>query len=165
MRSLKVLCAIGIVSLFFTSCAYQEDTVAFFIDNQLNESLIISRTLDETASASNIQRQVTLDITSSESYEKYILRLTQLEISKFECSFSNYQGVLENGKMYLDDILLGDFNASLDHVTIQDPEMLTRIADLFLEKTSVDFSFIGESDTNLTLNVNINVEMKGTFVH
>jgi len=165
MKSLKVLCAIGIVSLFFTSCAYQEDTAAFFIDNQLNESLVISQTQDETVTSVNIQRQVALDITSSESYERYILRLTQLEISKFECNFSNYQGLIENGKMYLDDILLGDFDANLDHVTIQDPEMLSRIADLFLEKTTLDFSFVGESDTSLTLNVNINVEMKGTFVH
>lgn len=164
MRSLKALCVIGFVSLFF-SCSYQENTAAFFIDNQLNEELLILSSQEEDSSGVNIEQGVTLDLASSESYERYLLRLTQLEITKFECSFSNYQGIIENGKLYLDDVLLGDFHANLDYVSIEDTELLSRISELFLEKTSLDFYFIGESDTNHALNVHVNVEMKGTFVH
>ena len=164
MKSLKVLCATGILSLFF-SCAYQEDTAAFFIENQLNENLIIQRANDENVSSNTIHQNVALDLTSSESYDKYILRLRELEITKFECSFSNYQGSIQNGKLYLDDVLLGDFNASLVHVSIEDVELLEQIETLFLEKTSLDFSFVGESDTDHFLSVDIAVEMKGTFVY
>jgi len=164
MRSLKVLCAIGMTSLPF-SCAYQEDTAAFFINNQLNEDLIILSPQEESSYGTNIEQGVTLDLTSSESYERYLLRLTQLDVTKFVCSFSNYQGTIENGKLYLDDLLLGDFHADLDEVSIQDPALLARISELFLERTSLDFYFVGESDTEHTLNVNVNVEMEGTFVH
>lgn len=164
MRSLRVLCAIGMATLL-SSCAYQEDTAAFFIDNQLNEDLVIQNIQGESTFDGNIEQGVTLDLTSSESYERYILRLTQLEITKFECNFSNYQGIIENGKLYLDDLLLGDFNPELESHTVEDPELLTRISELFLERTSLDFYFVGESNTDNQLNVNINVEMKGTFVH
>jgi hypothetical protein len=164
MKSLKVLCAIGILSLF-SFCSYQEDTAAFFIDNQLNEHLIIQRIPDESASSNQIDHHVVLDLTSSEAYKKYILRLTQLDITKFECNFSNYQGTIENGQLYIDDILLGNFSASLDHVLIEDEVLLEQIATLFLEKTSLDFSFVGESNTDHFLSVNVNIEMKGTFVH
>lgn len=165
MKSLKVLCTIGILSLF-SSCAYQEDRAAFFIDNQIIENLIIQRAFDENNSLNeDIYQNVTLDLTASESYDKYILRLTQLDVTKFECNFSNYQGIIENGKLYLDDILLGDFNAGIDHVHIEDPEVLQRISELFLERTVLDFTFIGESNTEHFLSVNVEVEMKGTFVH
>ncbi len=164
MRSLKVLCAIGIATLL-SSCAYQEDTAAFFINNQLNEDLVILNVQGESSFDSNIEQGVTLDLTSTESYERYILRLTQLEITKFECNFSNYQGVIENGKLYLDDLLLGDFNPDSDSHIVESPELLLRISELFLERTSLDFYFVGESNTDNALNVNINVEMKGTFVH
>ena len=90
MKSLKVLCAIGIL-FFFSSCTYQEDRAAFFIDNQLNENLIIQSVFDETSNTDvDIYQNVSLDLTTSESYNKYILRLTQLDITKFECSFSDY---------------------------------------------------------------------------
>jgi hypothetical protein len=164
MKSLKVLCAIGMATLLF-SCAYQEDTAAFFIENQLNEDLVILNVQGESTFDTNIEQGVTLDLTTSESYERYILRLTQLEITKFECIFSNYQGVIENGKLYLDDLLLGDFNPDAASHTVDDPALLSRISELFIERTSLDFYFVGESDTDHTLNVNINVEMKGTFVH
>lgn len=164
MRSLKVLCAIGMASLLF-SCAYQEDTAAFFINNQLNENLTILSAQEEGSIGTNIEQGVTLDLTSSESYERYILRLTQLDVTKFQCSFSNYQGTINNGKLYLDDLELGDFHADLHQVSIEDPIVLERISELFLERTSLDFYFVGESSTEHALNVNINVEMKGTFVH
>ena len=163
MKSLKVLCAIGLLSLF-SSCTYQEDRAAFFIDNQFNESLIIQRVMDESdlGQNTNIYQNVLLDLTASESYEKYILRLTQLDI---ECNFSDYQGTIENGKLYLDDILLGDFNANVDHVRVNDAEVLQRIEELFLERTALDFTFVGESQTEHFLSVSIELEMKGTFVH
>ena len=163
MKSLKVLCTIGILSLFF-SCAYQEDTAAFFIENQLNESLIVQPSTDEAAS-SDIYHDVQLDLTTSESFERYLLRLTDIKISKFTCSFSNYQGVIENGQLFVDGLLLGDFEAGMDHVNVEDPQVLRQIEELFLEKTTLDFSFVGESNTDHFLSVNVQVEMKGTFVH
>lgn len=164
MKSLKVLCAIGLLSLFF-SCTYQEDRAAFFIENQLNENLIIQRSSETTLNLEDIHQNVTLDLTTSESYDKYILRLTQLDITKFECSFSDYEGTIQNGKLYLEDILLGNFVTSLDHVLIEDPEVLDQIENLFLERTALDFTFVGESSTNHFLSVNVVVAMKGTFVH
>jgi hypothetical protein len=166
MKSLKVLCAVGILSLF-SSCAYQEDRAAFFIENQLSENLIIERAFNEMNSTADtdIYRNVTLDLTTSESYDKYILRLTQLDISKFEFNFSDYQGNIENGKLFLDDLLLGDFNASMDRFSIEDPDILQRIEELFLERTALDLTFVGESDTAHFLSVSVQVEMKGTFVH
>jgi hypothetical protein len=164
MKSFKVLCAIGVLSFFF-SCAYQEDRAAFFIDNQLNENLIIQRVLDESDLNTDIYQNVTLDLTTSESYDKYILRLTQLDITKLECSFSNYLGHIENGKLYLDDVLLGNFTASMDPIYIEDPVILQRIEELFLERTALDFTFVGESTTEHFLSVNVEIEMKGTFVH
>ena len=163
MKSLKALCAIGIVSLFF-SCSYQEDTAAFFIENQLNESLIIERVSGE-APGNNIFHNTSLDLASSESYERYLLRLIDIKVTKFTCNFSDYQGTIENGQLFVDDLLLGNFEAGMNHVNIDDPEMLRQIGELFLEKTALDFSFVGESSTIHFLSVNVQVEMKGTFVH
>lgn len=163
MKPLKVLCAIGILTLFF-SCTYQEDSVAFFIDNQLNETLVVERTPENTA-ANLISENVTLDLRSSESYEKYIRGLKELEVVRFVCNFNNYQGTIESGKLYLDDFLLGNFDPNLDHVSVEDPEVLSRIAELFLERTSLDFSFVGESSSTHYLSVDVEVELKGTFVY
>lgn len=165
MKSLKVLCAIGILTLFF-SCSNQEDTVAFFIDNQLSESLVIERVSSEPQNNGvAIDKNVMLDITSSESYERYLLRLKELKVTKFICNFSNYEGTIDNGQLFIDGMLLGDFRANLHSVSIEDPEILERIAELFLEKTALDFSFVGESDTSHFLSVNVQVEMEGTFVY
>ena len=164
MRSLKVLCAVGMLSIF-TSCTYQEDTAAFFIKNTLSENLVVERSTNEPASSDPIYQHVTLDLTKSESYDKYILRLTELDIVNFEFRFSNYQGTIENGQLYIDNVLLGDFNSELNTVQINDPQMLDSIEALFLEKTTLDFSFVGESQTSHYLSVEINVEMEGTFVH
>ncbi|MEQ6125169.1 hypothetical protein AAON49_13255 [Pseudotenacibaculum sp. MALMAid0570] len=162
MKPLKVLCAIGIVSLFF-SCSYQEDTAAFFIDNTIQGSMVLERSPEDPSN--QVANNLLLDLTSSESYEKYILRLTELKINKFICNFSNYQGEIDNGQIYIDDILLGSFESNMEHVSIEDPETLSRIAELFLEKTTLDFSFVGESDTFHFLSVSVQVEMKGTFVY
>ena len=72
---------------------------------------------------------------------------------------------IENGKLYVDDILLGDFSANLDHVRVEVSETLELIEQLFLERTALDFTFVGESNTTHFLSVNVTVEMKGTFVH
>jgi hypothetical protein len=162
MKSTKVLCAIGILTLFL-SCSYQEDTAAFFINNQLNESLTIQRSPEN--SNSDIFGKVNIDLTSSESYEKYILRLIDLEVTKLNCTFNEYQGSITDGKLFLDGLLLGNFQGSNGHVSITDPEMLRSLAERFLEKTSLDLTFVGESNTDHFLSVNVEVEMMGTFVH
>jgi hypothetical protein len=163
MKSTKVLCAIGILTLFL-SCSYQEDTAAFFINNQLNESLTLQRS-PENSSSSDIYGRVDIDLTSSESYEQYILRLTDLDITKLDCTFNEYQGSITNGQLFLDDVLLGNFQGSNGHVSITDSQMLRSLAERFLEKTSLDLTFVGESDTDHFLSVNVEIEMMGTFVH
>ncbi len=164
MKSIKVFCALGILSLLI-SCTSQEEAVTFFIDNELNENLIIQRVNDENGTQTDINSKVSLDLRTSESYNKYIRRLRDLEISNFEFLFDNYQGQIQNGKVYLEDILLGDFDASMGLITIEDNQVIQRIENLFLERTEVDFIFVGESQSNHFLSVDINVEMKGTFVH
>ena len=164
MKSIKVFCALGILALLI-SCTSQEEAVTFFIDNELNENLIIQRVNEESGTLANINSRVSLDLRTSESYNKYIRRLRDLEINNFEFLFDNYQGQIQNGKVYLEDILLGDFDASMGLITIEDNQVIQRIENLFLERTEVDFIFVGESQSNHFLSVDINVEMKGTFVH
>ncbi|MFY0629758.1 MAG: hypothetical protein JXR05_05210 [Flavobacteriaceae bacterium] len=162
MKSIKVLCAIGILSLLF-SCSYQEDTAAFFINDQLRNNLTVDG-LSENVN-SNVYSYADLDLKSIESYERYILRLTDLNIVKIDCEFTNYEGSINNGKIYLDGILLGDFNAGSGRMSISDPDILTSIAERFLEKTSLEVSFVGESDVAHFLSVDIGIEMQATFVH
>ena len=161
MRSLKIFCVVGIVSLFF-SCSSQDDNVTFFINNELNSSLTINGSGNELNS--RVFKNTSLDLTSSESYEKYIRRLTDVQITKLNCSFQNYQGSITNGKIYIDNILLGDFNSN-DQMDITNETILNLISNRFLEKTVLDFYFIGESDTRHHLTVNVELEIKGTFVH
>lgn len=162
MKSLKVLCAIGIASLFF-SCTHNEDTAAFYIDSELNESLTIQNRPENNSSA--IFENTHLNLKSSESYKKYIQRLEDIQITSLKCDFSNYQGTISNGKLFIDGMLLGDFDGDKMHITISDSEILSSIADKFLEKTSLEFYFVGESDTTHFLSVDIEIEMSGTFVH
>jgi|TARA_R110002072_G_scaffold29809_14_gene93795 hypothetical protein len=163
MKSLKVLCAIAIIASFF-SCAYQEDTVAFFIENDLSKDLLIERIIDEDQSTS-ILKITELDLTSIASYDKYIKRLVDLDITKVNCSFSNYEGVITEGQLFLDGILLGGFQNNMENIIIEDPEILSIISERFLEKTSLDFSFVGESNSQHSLKIDIDIEMLGTFVH
>jgi len=163
MKSLKVLCAIAIIASFF-SCAYQEDTVAFFIENDLSKDLLIERIIDEDQSTS-ILKITELDLRSIASYDKYIKRLVDLDITKVNCSFSNYEGVITEGQLFLDGILLGGFQNNMENIIIEDPEILSIISERFLEKTSLDFSFVGESNSQHSLKIDIDIEMLGTFVH
>lgn len=162
MKSLKVLCAIGFASLIF-SCAHKEDVAAFYIDSELNENLTIQSRPENNSST--IFENTQLNLRSSESYKKYIQRLEEIQITSLKCDFSNYQGVISNGKLFIDGMLLGNFDGSKDHITINDPIILSSIADKFLEKTSLEFYFVGESDTTHFLSVDIEIEMSGTFVH
>lgn len=162
MKSLKVLCAIGMLSLLF-SCAHKEDTVAFFLDNELNNSLTIESGFESTNS--RIFRHTELTLTSSVEYNKYIQRLRDLRITKLVCSFRDYQGDIRKGKLFIDGILLGNYIGTMKEMSIDNFDTLTQIAEKFLEKTSVDFYFTGESDTQHYLSVDIKVEMIGTFVH
>lgn len=163
MKSLKVLCAIGMIASFF-SCAYQEDTAAFFIENELNKKFVMERVVDE-APNSSIFHNTELDLTSIESYDRYIQRLVNIDVNEFTCSFSNYQGEITNGQLFIDDIPLGAFNSSMQNITIDNQEILTLIAQKFLEKTSLEFSFVGESNTTHSLTVDIEIDMLATFVH
>lgn len=164
MKSLKLFCAIGLLS-FFTSCTNQEEAVTFYLDNQLKENLIIERISNESNHDDDIFTQVPLDLRSSESYDKYIRRLRELDIERFDFSFNDYEGQIQNGQLYLEDILLGDFEGTLNEISINDPELIRTIEELFLERTQLNFSFVGESVTNHYLSVEVNIEMKGTFVH
>ena len=128
MKSLKVLCAIAIIASFF-SCAYQEDTVAFFIENDLSKDLLIERIIDEDQSTS-ILKITELDLRSIASYDKYIKRLVDLDITKVNCSFSNYEGVITEGQLFLDGILLGGFQNNMENIIIEDPEILSIISEI-----------------------------------
>ena len=92
MKSFKLLCAIVLLS-FFTSCTNQEEAVTFFIDNQLKENLIVERASNEANYEDDIFKQVPLDLRSSESFDKYIRRLRELEIERFDFSFSVFYGL------------------------------------------------------------------------
>jgi len=162
MKSIKALCALGILSLLF-SCAYQEDTAAFFIDNQFSKNLTVE-CLPENVNSS-VYTYADFDLMSVESYQRYMERLTNITISKIDCEFKNYEGIISNGKIYLDDILLGDFTQSNAMMSISDPELLLQVAEKFLEKTSLEVSFVGESNVAHYLSVNIGIEMKATFVY
>ncbi|MBL4605859.1 MAG: hypothetical protein JKY02_09440 [Flavobacteriaceae bacterium] len=162
MKSIKALCVIGILSLIF-SCSYQEDTAAFFINNQLNKNLTVDG-MSENVNSS-IYSYTDLDLMSIESYGRYIQRLTSIDIIKIDCEFANYEGSISNGKLYLDEILLGGFNNSNVRISFSDPEILMSIAERFLEKTSLEVSFVGESDVAYYLSVDIEIEMQATFVH
>tara|TARA_R110001632_G_scaffold18712_7_gene57625 strand:+ start:4499 stop:4990 length:492 start_codon:yes stop_codon:yes gene_type:complete len=163
MKSLKALCAIVIITSFF-SCAYQEDTAAFFIENKLTKDLLIERIIDDSSNSS-IFKNTELDLTSIESYDTYIKRLVDIEVHYLNCSFSNYEGVISDGQLFLDGILLGDFQSNMQNIRIDNPEVLSRISERFLEKTSLEFSFVGESNTEHTLTVDLEIEMLATFVH
>ena len=162
MKSLKALCAIGFASLIF-SCAHKEDVVAFYIDSELNENLTIQSRPENSTAA--IFENTQLNLKSSESYKKYIQRLEEIQITSLKCDFSDYQGIISNGKLFIDGMLLGDFDGSKEHIVISDPKVLSSIADKFLEKTSLEFYFVGESNTTHFLSVDIEIEMSGTFVH
>lgn len=162
MKSIKALCALGILSLLF-SCSYQEDTAAFFIDNQLSKNFTVE-CLPENVN-SDVYSYADLDLMSIESYQRYMQRLTNITITKIDCEFKNYEGSISNGKIYLDDILLGDFTQSNVTMSVSDPEILVRVAEKFLEKTSLEVSFVGESSVAHYLSVGIGIEMKATFVY
>ena len=53
----------------------------------------------------------------------------------------------------------------MENIIIEDPEILSIISERFLEKTSLDFSFVGESNSQHSLKIDIDIEMLGTFVH
>ncbi len=162
MRLLKHICVVGIVSLFF-SCSYQEDTVAFFIDNQLKNQLIIDG-MDENSNKS-IHQSAKLDLTSVESFNRYISNLKEVEITRVTCNFDNYQGAIHNGKIHIDDIFLGDFNKAPHKIDIVDTKILKNLGNKFLDKTTLEFYFSGNSSTKHFLNVSIKIEFKGTFVN
>tara|TARA_R110000787_G_scaffold91628_5_gene193028 strand:+ start:739 stop:1230 length:492 start_codon:yes stop_codon:yes gene_type:complete len=163
MKSLKALCAIVIITSFF-SCAYQEDTAAFFIENKLTKDLLIERTIDDSSNSS-IFKNTELDLTSIDSYDTYIKRLVNLDIHYLNCSFSNYEGIISDGQLFLDGVLLGNFQSNMQNIRIDNPEILSRISERFLENTSLEFSFVGESNTDHTLTVDVEIEMLATFVH
>ncbi len=162
MKSFKALCAIGIFSLVFSSCSYQEDTAAFFIANQLNKSLTVENSSEVQSTA---YANVDVDITSIESYEMYINRITDLNITKLEFRFANYAGSISNGQLFLDGMLLSDFQGNNGLVSITDPAMLANFAERFLEKTSLEFTFVGESNTQHFLSVDLEIELMATFVY
>ncbi len=164
MKSIKVLCTIGVLS-FLLSCTNQEEAVTFFIDNQLTENLIVQRLDTEVDPNVDIFRQIPLDLRASESFSRYIQRLRELDIRNFEFRFQDYQGNIQNGQLYLEDILLGQFDSSINQIRISDQGVIQRIEELFLERTQLDFTFVGESQTNHYLSVSVTIEMKGTFVH
>ena len=53
----------------------------------------------------------------------------------------------------------------MQNIRIDNPEILSRISERFLENTSLEFSFVGESNTDHTLTVDVEIEMLATFVH
>jgi len=81
------------------------------------------------------------------------------------CDFKDYQGVIHHGKLFIDGVLLGEFKQNTEKLTVQDFDTLRLIAEKFLEKTSLEFYFKGESTTEHYLSVDIVLEIKGTFVH
>lgn len=164
MKSFKAFIA-AIVLLSSIACTNQEEAVTFFIENQLTEELIIQNSDIESEAASNIQRQITLDLRSSDSFDTYINRLRDVKIKSFKLIYSDYQGQIQNGKMFVDNVYLCDFQSSMDYMYIQDAEIIKKIEDLLLEQTTARFSFEGESHTNHFLSVQVEVMLEGTFVH
>lgn len=163
MKTLKLFCVLGLFSLFF-SCAYQEDRAAFFIDNELSNSLTIDGLSDNSFNPS-IRQSTVIDITSSDSYRKYIRRLKDIDIVELKFNFKDYQGDIRNGKLFIDNVFLGDFDIHSREMSVEDATLVALIENRFLEKKALDVYFTGESDDKHYLLIDVEIMIKGTFVH
>lgn len=162
MKSIQIG-LVSLILLLFTSCSNRDDFVVFYIDNEVSKDLVVEALVDDSTTSLNEISYV--DIRDSESFDKYINQLTDLNITKFEFKIENFKNDITNPQLMLDDLLINDFTTNVNGVSeITDRSLLQIIEDKFLEKRRLGLVFRGDSYTSQNFSIGVRIEMLGTFV-
>lgn len=166
MKTLKLFSAFALFSILFISCSQQNNSGAvYFLENNLSEKLIITTT-QQSGTPVVTSKNVDLYLSSSEFFNSHIDHLEAIEITRAFYNVSDVSVDLSSSTIKLGDMIVPVVNPSSEGVVeITDTTTLMNIARMLQENGSIRFSFEDTSSSTIDLEIDVTIELKGTFVN
>jgi hypothetical protein len=165
MKTLKLFSAIALCSILFISCNQENNSGAvYFLKNNLSEKLIISNTQQTTSTSATTRKEVDLQLSSSEFFNFHIQNLETIDVLSASYQINDTSIDLSSSVIKIGDIQVPSFNTGTS-VEITDATILASIARMLEQDGRVTFSFENDFSTNVNLEINVEIDLQGTFVH
>jgi hypothetical protein len=168
MKTLKLFSAFALFSIFLISCSQKNNAGAvYFLENNLSEKLTITNSQLTPGTSVVTSKNVDLYLTSSsEFFNSHIQNLESIDITNVSYEINNTSIDLSSSIIKIGDMTVPSFNTnSGTSIQINDSDTLINIANALQQEGKVTFSFENSFSTNVDLEINVKIQLKGTFVH
>ncbi|GGG90808.1 hypothetical protein GCM10011416_04130 [Polaribacter pacificus] len=177
MRAVKFLFVCNFIALFLMSCSEQEDSVVFYSQDTITNTLVLKHTGTSQAPVTILEDSSDMTLTNSPIFSDNTSYLEELEVTKFSYKIKELQGdamCLAKVQIFIGSTPVTDFinlksfdskNINTSY-SIDDDQVISQILSSLKNNENVTFLCREHNSDNKPMHVEIefNTEIKGTFV-
>lgn len=162
--NLKVTVVSLLAFFSLTSCEYQEDSVVYYLEDSMSESINIVTDGEQMSIQSN--NQAKFKISESEVYKDYAKRLEDIQIVDISINANNHSQIAIHGKLMMDGMEIYKFDdMTSKNVYITDQKVINYLEQKFLEDKELSLEFSTQCTHSKDFNIKVDLKLNGTFVN
>lgn len=164
MKTLKVFSAFALFSMLFISCSQSNAGAVYYSNNNLSEKIVISGTSQNGSSFTS--KNVNLKLESSPFFSDHLANLELIDVIHVSYGISDTSIDLSSAIIKIGDMVLPNFDLnSSSTIEISDPMLIGIIATTLQEEGQIQFSFENNFISQVDLEIDISIDIRGTFVN
>lgn len=166
MKTLRVFGALALFSILFISCTQSNNAGAvYYSNNSLSEKIVISPTQQSSGSIFT-SKNVNLKLASSPFFSDHLNNLELIDVINVSYTINDASVDVSSAIIKIGDMVLPNFDASSGTtIQINDSVLISTIGSILQEEGQITFSFENNFASHVDLEIDISIEVRGTFVN
>ncbi|MDT7832522.1 hypothetical protein RQM59_09035 [Flavobacteriaceae bacterium S356] len=166
MKTLKVFSALALFSILFISCSQSNNAGAvYYSNNSLSEKIVIS-TVQQNAGNVFTSKNVNLKLASSPFFNEHLNNLELIDVINVSYAINDVSIDVSTATIKIGDMVLPNFDVSSGTtIQISDSGLISTIASILQEEGQITFSFENNFASQVDLEIDVSIEVRGTFVN
>lgn len=166
MKTLRVFSAFALISMLFISCSQNNNSGAvYYSNNSLSEKIVISTT-SQTSGSIATSKNVSLKLTSSPFFSRHLDNLELIDVINVSYSINDVSVDLSSATIKIGDMVLPTFqNGTGTTIQINDAALTSTIANILQQEGQITFSFENNFSSQVNLELDVLIDVRGTFVN
>jgi len=166
MKTLRVFGALALFSILFISCTQDNNAGAvYYSNNSLSEKIVIS-TIQQSSGSNFASKNVNLKLASSPFFSEHLSNLELIDVINVSYAINDTSADLSSATIKIGDMVLPNFDVtSGTTIQISDITLISTIALILQEEGQIIFSFENNFASQVDLEIDVSIEVRGTFVN
>ncbi len=166
MKTLRFFSALALFSMLFISCSQNNNAGAvYYSNNSLSEKIVIS-TATQSSGSTFTSKNVNLKLASTPFFREHIDNLELIDVINVSYGISDASVDVSSATIKMGDIVLPTFgNGSGTTIQISDATLISTIASVLQAEGEITFSFENNFASQVDLEIDVLIEVRGTFVN